>query len=204
MAHLRLVKPATETTAAFTHVNRLGVRFYLHEGKTKTGKPRYFFARDIRNGTLVELPEGYEVSESINGVVSVRRKKPGEVSIPPADVKVVEAAVERHRHLRSFKVRAIGNTIQVFEPHPRPEELRAFAKTAYFMGRMENFVEERMKKAQYAPVMKFEMEGDQYVVYRMTYRGRGGWSWPLGTGKLENLVKKFLPAVGTEKFFELM
>jgi hypothetical protein len=30
-------------------------------------------------------------------------------------------------------------------------------------------MEERMKKARYAPVMKFEREGDRYAVFRMTY-----------------------------------
>jgi hypothetical protein len=204
MAHLRLVKPEAETTKVFSYENRLGDRYYLHEGKTKTGKPKYFFARDVRNGALAEMPEGFETTESINGVVSVRRKKPGEVSIPPSDVKLVEAAVERHRHLRWFKVQAIGNAIQVFEPHPRPEELLAFAEHAYFTSSVESFVGDRMRKAQYTPVMKFEVEGDHYAVFRMTYRGRGGWSYPLAAGKLQDLVKKFLPVVGTERFFDLM
>ena len=29
-----------------THTNRKGVTFYLGRGVTKTGKPRYFFARE--------------------------------------------------------------------------------------------------------------------------------------------------------------
>jgi hypothetical protein len=49
--------------------------------------------------------------------------------------------------------------------------------------------------------MRFEIEGAGYVVHRMTY---GGWSYPLAAGKLQDLVKKFLPSVGTEKFFDLM
>ena len=95
-------------------------------------------------------------------------------------------------------------TIQVFEPHPKPEDLREFARDGYFLGNVESFIEERMKKTQYAPVMKFEIEGDHYVVFRMTYRGHGGWSYPLASGKLDALVKKFLPVLGTEKFFDLI
>ena len=30
------------TGSVVAHRNRMGVTFYLHEGKTKTGKPRYF------------------------------------------------------------------------------------------------------------------------------------------------------------------
>jgi len=55
-----------------SYTNRLGVTFYLHEGKTKTGKPRYFVAKTPREGALAAMPEGYEFSESINAVVSVR------------------------------------------------------------------------------------------------------------------------------------
>lgn len=204
MAYLRRVKPEPDATVAFSYENRLGVRYYLHEGKTKTGKSRYFFARAVRDGALTQVPRGFEVTESINGVVSVRREKHAEISIPLADVKLVEEAVDRHRHLRWFKVRAIGSAMHVFEPHPRPDEVRSIAEHAFFVGRIEQYVEERMAKAQYAPVMKFEMEADHYVVFRMTYRGRGGWSWPLATGKLPSLLKKFLPSVGTEKFFDLM
>jgi hypothetical protein len=50
VTRLRLVKPAAEATTALTHENRMGVRFYLHEGRTKTGKARYFFARTVRDG----------------------------------------------------------------------------------------------------------------------------------------------------------
>ena len=43
-----------------------------------------------------------------------------------------------------------------------------------------------------------------YAVHRMTYRGEGGWSWPLTIGPLQKLLKKYLKHVGTEQFFELM
>lgn len=204
MAHLRLPKPEAENANVLSYENCRGDRYYLHEGKTKTGKPRYFFARDIRDGALAAMPDGFEVAESINGVVSIRRNKAGEASIPPGDLALVEAAIGRYRNLRWYKARAVGSAIQVFEPHPRPEELRSLSGHFILPRRAAGYVEERMQKAQYTPVMKFEREGDRYVAYRMTYRGRGGWSWPLATGRLQDLVKKFLPSVGTEKFFDLM
>lgn len=61
-----------------------------------------------------------------------------------------------------------------------------------------------MREAQLSPVMKFVREGDGYSVYRMTYRGEGGWSYVLDTGKLGALAKKYVRHVGTEEFFELM
>lgn len=58
----------------------------------------------------------------------------------------------------------------------------------------------------YDPVMKFvpAEEPGHYAVHRMTYRGEGGWSWPLTIGPLQKLLKKYLKHVGTEEFFELM
>ena len=54
---------------SITHTNRKGVTFYLGRGVTKTGKPRYFFAREPDKGEPVEaIPEGYEIVESVNGV----------------------------------------------------------------------------------------------------------------------------------------
>jgi len=38
----------------------------------------------------------------------------------------------------------------------------------------------------------------------MTYRGDGGWSWPLAGGKLTELAKQYLPHLGEESFFDLM
>jgi hypothetical protein len=181
----------------------MGDAYYLHEGRTKTGKPRYFFAKKAGAGALTAMPAGFEVSESINGVVSVRRKTEGESSVPERDVKLVEAAIERHAHLRWYLVRAVDNAIVIFEPHPRPEQLLALAPGLGPLCDVVRFVEERMKRAQYAPVLKLERDGDAYAVHRMTYRGEGGWSWSIMHGKLADVAKKVVPKVGTEAFYDL-
>jgi len=195
-----LVKP---TRTVFAYENRMGVTYYLHEGRTTTGKPRYFFAKTMGPGMLSEMPKGFEVSESINGIVSVRKKTMNRAAVPEEDVSVIEEAVARHSHLQGYMVRAVDSAVVIFEPHPRPSELRDLAER-YRTYRASSFVAERMKKAQYAPIMKFEREGDGYAVRRMTYRGKGGWSWPLGVGKLQQLAKKYVPSIGTDDFFDLM
>ena len=54
MSHLRLVEPGASAALAYT--NRKGDTYYLHGGKTKTGKPRYFFAKAAGSGSLSEMP----------------------------------------------------------------------------------------------------------------------------------------------------
>jgi hypothetical protein len=202
MTRLHLVAPPARTV--FTYENRMGVTYYLHEGRTKTDKPRYFFARTMGPGIIGEMPKGFEVAESINGVVSVRKKTVDRLVVPEGDVKVVEDVVARHSHLQGYLVRPLDNAVVIFEPHPRPSELREFAERSGASYRASTFIEQRMKRARYAPIMKFEREGDGYVVLRMTYRGKGGWSWPLGAGTLQQLAKKYVPSIGTENFFDLM
>ncbi len=201
MAHLRLAKPAAP--AALAHTNRMGDTYYLHAGKTKTGKPRYFFTKTVREGALLEMPVGFEVSESINGVVSVRRKRPGEAEVADADVEVVRVAVKRHRRLQDHEVRTVGGAIVIFEPDTRRDELRHLESV---LGRQlpKSFINDRMKKTRFAPVMKFESDGKEYAVFRMTYRGEGGWSWPLATGRLNEVARKFIQHIGTDEFFELI
>lgn len=38
----------------------------------------------------------------------------------------------------------------------------------------------------------------------MTYRGDGGWSWPLARGKIGQLAKRYLSHLGEDSFFDLV
>jgi hypothetical protein len=48
--------------------------------------------------------------------------------VAEGDVKLVEAAVARHAHLRGYMVRVVRSAIVIFEPHPKPAELREVAQ----------------------------------------------------------------------------
>jgi hypothetical protein len=165
-----------DSAEVFTYTNREGQTYYLHEGRTKTGKPRYFFAKTVREGALAEMPEGFEASESLNAVVSVRRKGKHRSTISDADLKRVRDEVRRHAHLRAHEVRAERDAIIVHEPGP---------------GR------------RYFPVMRFEQGIGGYSVHRMTYSGHGGWSYPLDIGDLDALASEYVRHIGTDEFFEL-
>jgi hypothetical protein len=53
---------------AFSFTNSKGVTYYLHfkDVTLRGGKKQriYFFARDVRDGSLDEVPEGMEVMET--------------------------------------------------------------------------------------------------------------------------------------------
>ena len=196
-------------TKALSCTNRMGVTYYLHEGKTKTGKPRYFVAKTVRKGALSAMPEGYEFSESINGVVSVRRVDTSAPQISELDLAVVRAELARHAHLRRHRVEVVKGEIVVFEALGGMS-LDGMGDLARMWGVTPEMMESRLgplqSKTRYDPVMKYvpAEEPGHYAVHRMTYRGEGGWSWPLSFGPLKKLVTRYLKHVETEELFELM
>ena len=66
---------------AYAFTNSKGVTYYLHTKKstTSTGKERtlFFFAKEVKEGTLDTVPEGYKVVEMKTGL-PVLKKTGGE------------------------------------------------------------------------------------------------------------------------------
>lgn len=63
---------------AYNYTNSKGQTYYLHATTRtlKSGKEQhlYYFAKTEQNGALNEVPEGYVVSESKNGLPVLKRK----------------------------------------------------------------------------------------------------------------------------------
>jgi len=70
-------KEGTKMAYAFT--NSKGNKYFLHKRDTtlKNGRTQtiYFFAKEVKDGSLDEVPTGYEVSESRNGLPVLRKKQ---------------------------------------------------------------------------------------------------------------------------------
>jgi hypothetical protein len=67
---------AQNPAMAIEHINRKGKTYYLHEGKTKTGKPKYFFSMKSEGNLVNKMPEGYEIYENPNAQVFLRKIQP--------------------------------------------------------------------------------------------------------------------------------
>src|SRR5947209_19096593 len=99
------------------YTNRKGQTYTLYRGQTRTGKPRYYFGRAGQSqGELVtDLPEGYTISESVNGVVSLVKDKDRPLPIHPEEVAAVEAEVQRHPDAHRYRVVVKGKRIEGYE-----------------------------------------------------------------------------------------
>ena len=71
---------------AYAFTNSKGVSYYLHTKKstTSTGKERtlFYFAKEVKEGTLDSVPEGYKVVEMKTGL-PVLKKTGGETETEP-------------------------------------------------------------------------------------------------------------------------
>lgn len=64
---------------AYTYTNSKKNNYILHSRQTvlKNGAKQtiYFFAKEQKEGALDKVPDGYEVSESKNGLPVLKKKK---------------------------------------------------------------------------------------------------------------------------------
>jgi hypothetical protein len=83
--------PEPAAPEAIQHINRKGDTYYLHQGHTKTGKPRYYFSKKTEGELCRELPDGFEIYENPRGQVFCRRVQPK--LIRDEEIEVVREAL---------------------------------------------------------------------------------------------------------------
>ncbi len=206
---------------AVAYTNRKGVTYYLHRAVTRSGAPRYFFAREPGPGPqgepVEEVPPGYQIVESVNGVVSLARERPAEIL--PEEVELVEAAIRRHPKAGDYRVSVRGRRIVVHERvGPDAEELAAHLGGLGFGVRTltERLRADLDRHAQFTPVLRFTLltprsaagakpESERrFGVERWCYLGRiDGWIDLYREEPLEALVLDTVSTLGTDAFYEL-
>ncbi len=187
------------------YTNRKEKTYYLHAATTKTGKIRYVMTKDSE-GALTELPEGYGITESINGVVSVGQIKPK--LITEAEEAMVKLELMK-LGLKNYRCEVKGQYITVYEPLYRKSDFSETLEVEMGLFAMlkKDFISESIEKGPFDPVMRFgvfDKKKRLFSVERMTFRGRCNWM-PLSNCKtLEELVGKYLKHLGKDSFYELM
>lgn len=192
---------------AVTYTNRKGHTYYLCQGLTKTGKLRYYFARKPKEGSPDQIPEGYRISESVNGVVSLVKDRPP--LILPQEVASVEAVLARHPKSQDYRVAVQKNHIVIYERlGPDMETLSTILgefsplPPAILRKRLQ---EELDKMARFSPIMRFilvDADERKFTAERWSYR-IDHWINVGRSGKLKNLARRLVPTLGTDDFFEL-
>jgi len=162
---------------AVTHVNRKRQTYFLHEGKTKTGKSKYFFSKDSEGTLLDAVPDGYEIYENPNAQVFLRKAMP-EI-ITDEEVATVQIGLRKFAPSQNCIVGTKGEHIEVFQG----------------------------QGGHYHKMLRFTLTDEttrQFSVDRWCFRGSIDDWFFLDCGELRKLVEKYCRHLGKESFFELM
>jgi len=192
-----------------TYTNRKGFTYLLNKGVTKTGKPRYYFSREQKDEPVEEIPPGYQISESVNGIVSLVKIRPQ--LILPKEVASVETVLKRHPKTKNYRIAVKNNQIVIYERVGLDADAFAdlFDGAGLFVSRRDKERAEEFldRTAQFTPVMRFildDQETREYHAERWCYRGSiDDWIYAGHSGKIDQLAKKLTPKLGTDDFFEL-
>ena len=189
------------------YTNRSLQPYYLHQGTTKTGKPKYYFSQKSE-GTLVDqIPDGFEIYENPNAQVFLRRI-PKKI-ITDAEVQVVKQGMENFSKVRPFIIDVKKEIIYIFISNRNADALSEFVRaTADQFNRDADTVEQLIQRSvRYTSDLRFiliDKQKRRFQTERYCYLGSiDDWIDIGHEDSLDVLVKTYLPHLGQESFFDL-
>ena len=194
---------------ALEYLNRRGDRYYVLQGKTKTGKTKYYCGKKPGENTVEQLPVEFELHEEpMRGLVSVRKRRPTRIHSAERHL------VERHcvelcgDHL---VVEVENDSLVVYAPQRNGREIERFvSELGILPGKVEEARKILLRQSNYDALLRFSLADENNRLYsaeRWCFRGSiDGWI-PLFSYQelpLDTLALALLPTIGGEDFFELM
>ncbi len=191
------------------YTNRKGVTYYLCQGMTKTGQVRYHFAREPKSDSPDQIPEGFRISESVNGKVYLVKDLPQ--IIFPEELAIVEKAIGRHFKKDDYRADIKKDQIVIYERlGPDVDAL------ASLFGGVSRLPPDKVKKildeqlgdtARYNPIMRFILKDRTeriYIAERWSFLGDiDDWIDIGASGKLDDLARELIPKLDTDDFYDL-
>lgn len=187
-----------------TYTNRKGKTYYLHQGETKLGNPKYFFSLHDEGNLVEAIPPGYEVYENPNGQVFLRRTKTQ--IITDEEVAVVEAGMRQYCRIEHFIVDVKKNAIVIYAPDQDVDLLAD--KLSFLPGSRETKVKAVMERVlTYSPMFQFVLTDKAkrlFETQRYCFLGSiDDWITIGDEDELPRLVKAYVKHLGEESFYDL-
>ena len=190
-----------------TYTNAKEKTYSLHQGTTKTGKPKYYFSTQPE-GTLAEaIPAGFEIYENPNAQVFLRKIPPK--LITDEERQVVEEGMRTYADVKDYKIDVKGHVIAIYTADQDVETLAdLFKDMSPTPSANKQLMTILRHTIQYSPMLQFILEDTQrrtFVAQRYGFLGSIDDWIDVGTpGKLATLVKKYVKHLGKESYFDLM
>lgn len=197
------------------HTNRNGKTYYLREGKTKTGKPRYFFSSkpEGKGKPVDRIPEGYEIYEHPQNAQAFLRKARPRL-ITEAEEQLVQKYLSELDRPKRYRSDCKDALITIWESDVNFERTKSIFEEFMTVGNLFPGQGADDKKSDYfnaldrtyTPVMRFRLNNREKRIFnaeRYCFRGSiDDWIFLDGPRDLESLLEKNIKLLGTDDLFE--
>lgn len=189
-----------------TYRNRLGDRYYLHEGRTRTGKAKYFFSRKREGTPVASVPAGFEVYETPNALVLLRKSVP--CLVTNQEITVVSDAVRQNPKAKGAIVDTKRAVITVHLPsHNLGEAMDELTADYPFTDRAK-LLQVLKRSVHYMPTMRFVLQDEktrEFQTERWCHFGSiNDWIPVESPGPLPKLARRCCRHLARDSFFELV
>ncbi len=188
-----------------THVNAKGKNYYLHQGSTKTGKPKYYFAMKSEGALVQSIPEGFEIYENPNAQVFLRRIPPK--IITDEERQLVEDGMRKYASVKGYKIDVRGKAIVIYTADQDVETLAGLFKDLHPNPSANPQVMMTLRGViQYSPMLQFILDDPEerlFTAQRYCFRGSIDDWIDIDHGKLAILVRTYVKHLDKESYFEL-
>jgi hypothetical protein len=186
----------------FTYATRRGKTYYLHTGPKRGGGVQHYVSTDPYGPVAESVPDGFEIHETPNGQVYLRKAKPA--LIRPEELALVNAALSKCRKSQHcYLAEVVGKQIVIHEGDTHIETLRAF--NIRFSER--GLEEYAARHAQYTAVMRFvltDKTAREFAPERFCFRGSvEDWISIGGPDQLGKLASRFVKHLGKDSMYDL-
>jgi hypothetical protein len=193
-----------DTLMSVQHTNRRGQTYYLQEGKTKTGKPKYFFSMKSEGALVESIPEEYEIYENPNAQVFLRKIQPQIIS--DNEKAIIEKYINTVKSGNRYIIDVKGKIIIIFESQQSGHFVDDLLDDFPLLSKVDA-IQLSQRADYYQPIIRFvidDIENRVFRVERYCFLGSvDDWLFLDNSDKLESLAKKYIKHLGSESFYEL-
>lgn len=174
------------------YTNRKGKEYYLHEGVTRTGKPKYYFSPKKEGNLATSIPAGFEVYENPNGQVFLRKVPPK--IIEEEEVAALEKEFNKSSRCKYWLVDVKENAIIVYMPIENVELLAGIMNLT--PGReieTENYLKRTLSYSPRCRFLLLDREQRIFVAENYCYgKSTDYWKQIGQPGSLRDLVRQVI------------
>lgn len=192
------------------YTNRKGDRYYVCEGRTKSGKPKYYTAKKPSGTTIEKLPSEFEIYEHPStAIVTIRKVVPTRLTL--AELEHLKQLVRTWSKIDHFLVDRTGDHFVIYLCDQDPDKVNEIL--AIMLGSWGKHADKNrqilMSQSTYSPVFRLTLSNDAkrlFTVERYCYLGSIDDWMLLSTSEqtLDELAPTYFKHLGKESFFDLI